>query len=222
MDQFPNNIGGRFTNTHQHPIILEGKWEVGLSSIICKSYNISQLTTEHEKLTLRVFNANSTHKINGWKTYSQITNLEGVQIACVDKTLPKFEIKLFLDYRYFTEIVDRENASLGFEYLPPASTGLAESRFGSHLEIPIYVWINYSIPLHNIQDIVEICNNEIKCAIEMLKCNNPVISKTVYGGVTPTSLTHTNTATEPPNSEYTPIVFSANKVKLIVPPPDRF
>ena len=35
VDQFPTNIGGKFQNSPQTEISLEGEWEVGLSLIIC-------------------------------------------------------------------------------------------------------------------------------------------------------------------------------------------
>ena len=70
LNTFPANTGGRFSNSLQNPLILEGgNWEVGLSSIICNGYNLIQLMLEHQNIVLHALDTDKPHLIHNWKSY---------------------------------------------------------------------------------------------------------------------------------------------------------
>ena len=71
----------------QHPLNLEGEWEVGLNSLTCKPFDAAHLTPDDEVISLRTLDVkNSDEKIDNWKTYKEIKALPGPYI--LSKYLP--------------------------------------------------------------------------------------------------------------------------------------
>ena len=78
LETYPDNVGGKFRNNLVNMLNLEGEWEVGLESIMCKPYNYTNLDVTDENISMATLDPmNSSEKINGWKTYSEIKSIEG-------------------------------------------------------------------------------------------------------------------------------------------------
>ena len=179
---------------------------MGISSIICKAYNVSQLTTEHENLVLQTFNTSNKHKILNWKTYNEIKNLPGVILSSnLDNTIDDFKIELSVQYAFYNEVLDVKNRSL---------IGYTQNQVQSTSFI-LYESKTITEPFcHTITDIVDICNNKIKSIVSKNKYDKPIdTSIKLYGGGE-SAFEKTNTVTIPPSSDvYIPVVFSAGKIE---------
>ena len=160
-DLYPSNVGGKFNNTPQKPILLEGDdWQVGISSIICKAARVSQLTSENENVVLRTFDAENddSHKIFGWKSYKEISNLLGNIISTnLGGTSDNFKINLLVTYVFYDEIYDTKDNSIGF-----VINSQYESSSSRTDTFTLYFLNSQNAyQCHTIDDVVKECNRNI-------------------------------------------------------------
>ena len=221
MDLFPENVGGKFSNTLQNPLTLHGDWEVGISSVICKAYDVTQLSAEHGAMSLRVKNlSGNTHKVWNWKTYDEIKALPGVIIAInIDPNI--FTIELNIHYRYTIQVKDKTTTE-GYEIITEDTSMLYKSddksatvvhwgwKPGQANDRILYGYTHtpqQQIEYHTIDDIVTVCNLTLRNVIANNHFDKPIrFSREKLTG----SWGVFDYTTVPPM--YLPIVFAKDKI----------